>query len=210
MTTQQAKELAQAVHDLSQHAKPTRASIISHANHIYCSVKHKTNRTLDKCASATFPHSCADPSTQCPCPELPNDDPDVQKKNAPTGEPMKLQTPKTRAEQYPHNRKALADYILQPTEEEYAGPDLIARGFRYLIGENTLGQGVALAWCQSRKSKPGSGTHAQNTQRSAGRGQDGRLHTSNSHLRLGKHRPDHCGPLPIPSAIPLPPWCAGS
>ena len=74
MTTQQAKELAQAVRDLSQHAKPTRASIIFHANHTYCIVKHKTNKTLDKCASATFPHSCADPSTQCPCPELPNDD----------------------------------------------------------------------------------------------------------------------------------------
>ena len=74
MTTQQAKELAQAVHDLSQHAKPTRASIIFHANHTYCIVKHKTNRTLDRCASATVPHSCADPSTQCPCPELPNDD----------------------------------------------------------------------------------------------------------------------------------------
>ena len=115
MTTQQAEELAQAVHDLSQHAKPTRASIISHANHIYCGVKHKTNRTLDKCASATV----------------------------------------TRAERYPHNRKALADYILQPWEEEYTGPDLIARGFRYLIGENTLGQGVALAWSQSRKSKQG-------------------------------------------------------
>ena len=90
-------------------------SIISHANHIHCSVKHKTNRTLDKCTSATV----------------------------------------TRAERYPHNRKALADYILQPWEEKYAGPDLIARGFRYLIGENTLGQGVALAWSQSRKSKPG-------------------------------------------------------
>ena len=89
-------------------------------------------------------------------PELPTPSAtDVQKKSAPTGEPMKLQTPKTRAEQYPHNRKALADYILQPTEEEYAGPDFIARGFRYLIGENASGQGVALAWCQSRKSKPG-------------------------------------------------------
>ena len=64
-------------------------------------------------------------------------------------------TPKTRAHQYPHNRKALADSILQPTEEEYAGPDFIARGFRYLIGENASGQGVALAWSQSRKSKPG-------------------------------------------------------
>ena len=53
------------MHDLSQHAKPTRTSIIFHANHTYCIVKHKTNRTLDRCASATVPHSCADPSTQC-------------------------------------------------------------------------------------------------------------------------------------------------
>ena len=81
-------------------------------------------------------------------PELPTPSAtDVQQKSAPT--------PKTRAEQYPHNRKALADSILQPTEEEYAGPDFIARGFRYLIGENSSGQGVALAWRQSRKSKPG-------------------------------------------------------
>ena len=64
-------------------------------------------------------------------------------------------TPKTRANQYPHNRKALADSILQQTEEEYAGPDLIARGFRYLIGKTASGQGIALAWGQSRKSKPG-------------------------------------------------------
>ena len=68
MTTQQAEELAQAVHDLSQHAKPTRASIISHANHIYCGVKHKTNRALDKCASAAvtraerYPHNSVKPA----------------------------------------------------------------------------------------------------------------------------------------------------
>ena len=81
-------------------------------------------------------------------PELPTPSAtDVQQKNA--------TTPKTRVNQYPHNRKALADSILQPTEEEYAGPDFIARGFRYLIGENASGQGVALAWSQSRKSKPG-------------------------------------------------------
>ena len=64
-------------------------------------------------------------------------------------------TPKTRANQYPHNRKALADSILQQTEEEYAGPDLIPRGFRYLIGKTASGKGIALAWGQSRKSKPG-------------------------------------------------------
>ena len=64
-------------------------------------------------------------------------------------------TPKTRANQYPHNRKALAESILQQTEEQYTGPDLIARGFRYLIGKTASGQGVALAWGQSRKSKPG-------------------------------------------------------
>ena len=81
-------------------------------------------------------------------PELPTPPAtEAQQKSAPT--------PKTRANQYPHNRKALAKSILQQTEEEYSGPDFIARGFQYLIGETSSGQCVALAWGQSRKSKPG-------------------------------------------------------
>ena len=79
-------------------------------------------------------------------PELPTPPAtEAQQKSAPT--------PKPKAARYPHNRKALADSILQTTEEEYAGPDLIARGFRYLIGKTASGQGIALAWGQSRKSK---------------------------------------------------------
>ena len=81
-------------------------------------------------------------------PELPTPPAtDAQQKSAPT--------PKPKAARYPHNRKALADSILQTTEEEYAGRDFITRGFRYLIGESASGQAVALAWRQSRKSKPG-------------------------------------------------------
>ena len=80
-------------------------------------------------------------------PQHPPSATDAQQKSAPT--------PKPKDARYPHNRKALADSILQTTEEEYAGRDFIARGFKYLIGESASGQAVALAWRQSRKSKPG-------------------------------------------------------